>query len=109
MGGPELKRCQTAVDKAIAAVDDASETVGKAEVDAKSAAKNAKKAEAAHAKAEKELTELRAEQEVTTKEFKQLEEDAFSVMGNQTAQSNGARGLEIRAVCRPPDPTSQLL
>ena len=80
VGGPELKRCQTAVDKAIAAVDDASETVGKAEVDAKSAAKNAKKAEAAHAKAEKELTELRAEQEVTTKEFKQLEEDAFSVM-----------------------------
>ena len=42
------------------------------------------------------------------KEFKQLEEDAFSVMGNQTAQSMG-RGLEIRAVCRPPDPTSQLL
>ena len=42
------------------------------------------------------------------KEFKQLEEDAFSVMGNQTAQSNGARGLEIRAVCRPPDPSELL-
>ena len=47
------------ISPTIAAVDDASETVGKAEVDAKSAAKNAKKAEAAHAKAEKELTELR--------------------------------------------------
>ena len=33
-----------------------------------------------HTKAEKELSELRAEQEVTTRDFKQLEEDAFSVM-----------------------------
>ena len=80
VGGSKLKASQAAVDKAIISVDESSEAVGQAEVDAKSAQKNAKKAEAVHLKAEKELESLRADQEVTAAEFKQLEEDAFSVM-----------------------------
>eukprot|EP00947_MAST-08B_sp_MAST-8B-sp1_P005880 g5880.t1 len=79
-GGPALKKQKEAVKTCQIEVKQAEKAVAKAKVDVKAATRDAGKAKTAAAKAAKDLTAAEAKQEKLVAEFKQIEDDALSVI-----------------------------